>query len=322
MTITLGSEIMDGMLPMREAIDLLEQAFVREAAGHTTVSRRLHTDFPGGWMRILFAADQEAGYCATKSYHLIAGVGVRYLIALYSLRQGELLALLDGRAITELRTGAVSGVVARKTLMRRPVSVGIIGSRSQARAQLESLACVYPVESAAVYSQTPARREAFAQHMSAQLGFPVTAVDSPEAAVRGRTIVATASASRQPIVRWEDLAGCRLLCAVGNTRPQYSEVDPLCFGQASTIVIDSANALEETGELLRASESGRLQREKIVTVASLAAGRAAVADSGLVAFKSAGTALQDLALAARCYEIAAQRPDVAPAGGLGSLKQK
>lgn len=323
MAVTLGLEMLGGVLTMREAIDLLEGASAHEAAGQTVVSPRLHTPFEGGWMRILFAVDQKTGYCATKAYHLIEGVGVRFVVSLYRLSDGELLALIDGRTITELRTGAASGVAARKVPLTGPVSVGVVGSGHQARTQLESLATVYDIGEAAVYSPTAANREAFAVAMTARLGFPVIPVGSVEAAVSDREVVAAASsnASSEPIVRAAWLKRCRLLCAVGNTRPQFAEIEPRCFGDAALTVVDSPLALEEAGELRQALREGLLPEAKRATLAQLAAGLVTVPARGMVVFKSVGTALQDLALAARYYELLGGSVGVPAAPGLASLRK-
>jgi alanine dehydrogenase len=320
--VTLGYEALRGVLGMRDAIDLLEQALAHEAAGKTIVSPKFVTDFEGGSMRMLFAADYQAGYCATKAYHSIRGVGTRYVVSLYRLKDGELLALLDGRLITDLRTGAASGVAARKVQVPGPVSVGVIGSGHQARTQLESLAAVYNVKSAAVYSPTPANREAYAREMSAKLGIPVTAVDSAEAAARGRIVVATATNSRssEPVLRGAWLDRCRLLCAVGNTRSQFAEADVQCFSDARLVVVDSRHAIEEAGELRQAVKSGAVPEAKRATLAQIVTGAVGVPQEGLVAFKSVGTALQDLALAARYYELLGMRTGLPAAPDLASLK--
>jgi alanine dehydrogenase len=322
MTIMLGVDRLEGVISMRDAIDLLEKTLAHEALGRTSVSPKFTTEFDGGAMRVLFAADSEARYCAMKAYHSIKGVGTRYVVLLYSLHDGELLALLDGRIITDLRTGAASGVAARRVAMKGPVTVGIIGSGNQARTQLESLAAVYKVESAAIYSPTPANREAFAREMSTKLGFPVTAVKSAEAAARGHPIVATASNARttEPIVKSEWLAGCRLLCAVGNTRRQFAEVGVPCFRDAAFVIVDSRHALEEAGELRRAAEAGVLPDAKLATLAQIVTGAAAVPSAGLVTFKSVGMALQDLALAARYYELLNERPGTAVGPDVASLR--
>ncbi len=323
MAVTLGLDALNGVLEMRDAIDLLETTYAHEAAGRTAISPRLTTAFEGGWMRILFAADRQSGYYATKAYNLTEGVGVRYVVTLYRLKDGELLAIMDGRTITDLRTGAASGVVARKVSIPGPVSIGIIGSGHQARTQLESLSTVYQFASASVYSPTAANREAFAREMSERLGFSVSPVDSAEAAVRGRTVVAAASSSRgpEPVVRGEWLGSCRLLCAVGNTRPQFAEIDCRCFREANLVVMDSQLALEEAGELRQALASGALPESKQATLAQIVGGSVAMPGEGMVIFKSVGTALQDLSLAERYYELLGAKAGLPAAEGLGSLKQ-
>jgi ornithine cyclodeaminase/alanine dehydrogenase-like protein (mu-crystallin family) len=322
LAVTLGYEALKGALSMREAIDLLERAFAHEAAGEVQMSPKFVTDFKGGAMRILFAADSAAGYCAIKAYHNVQGAGVRYVVSLYRLQDGELLALLDGRHITDLRTGAASGVIARKVAISGTVTVGLIGSGHQAATQLEALAAVYPVRSATVYSPTAANREAFARRMSQRLGFPVTAVESAQAAVHGHAVVAAASSARgaEPVLKGEWLGSCRLLCAVGNTRAQFAEVDVRCFQDARLVVVDSIHALEEAGELLQAIAAGALPESKRATLGAIVTGAVSVPGTGLIAFKSVGTALQDLALAARYYELIGAAAGVPTATDLARVK--
>ena len=323
MAVTLGCTALEGVLGMPDAIRLLEEMLSHEAAGRTLASPKFNTDFENGSMRILFAADYEAGYCATKAYHTIKGAGVRYVVTLYRLKDGELLALLDGSLITDLRTGAASGVIARRVAVKEPITVGVVGSGHQARTQLESLASVYRIASAAVYSPTAAHREAFASAMSAKLKIPVKITDTAESAVRGRSIAVAASSSRseEPVVRGAWLDRCRLLCAVGNTWPQFAEVDLACFKNAALVVADTEHAYGEAGELRRAGEAGALNGPRRTTLAKLVAGEAKIPREGLVTFKSVGSALQDLALAGRYYELLGQRAGVPAAADLARVRQ-
>ena len=323
MTVMLGYEVMRDAIGMREAIDLLERAFAHDAAGKTSISPKFVTSFDGGAMRVLFASDGASGYCAMKAYHRIDGVGTRYVVSLYRLQDGELLAVLDAQLITDLRTGAASGVIARKVQCSPPVSVGVIGSGHQARTQLASLAAVYQVEAAAVYSPTPAHRSAYAREMSTQIGVPVTAVDSPEAAVRGRGIVITASNARatEPVLRGAWLDRCRLLCAVGNTRAQFAELDVACLRDAALIVVDTSHAFEEAGELRRAVAEGALPEARRATLAQVVSEAVVVPPTGRIVFKSVGSALQDLALAARYHELLGARAGLPSAADVGSLKR-
>ena len=322
MAVTLGQDALEGALGMKEAIDLLESACAHEAMGRAYLSPKYINNFEGGAMRMLFAADYETGYSATKIYLSIQGAGARFLVSLYRLKDGDLLALLDGRTITDMRTGAASGVIARKVAVPGPVTVGLIGSGHQARAQLECLASVYRVERATVYSPTAANREAFAREMSAKLGFPVSAVASAQAAVRGHPVVAAASSARgsEPVLRGEWLDRCRLLCAVGNTRAQLAEVDVRCFQDARLVVVDTLHALEEAGELQKAIAAGALPESKRATLGQVVTGAVVMPETGMIVFKSVGTALQDLALAARYYELLGARMGVPTATDLASAK--
>lgn len=322
MAVMLGLGAMRDAIAMGEAIDLLERALAHEAAGQTVVSPKYITDLGVGAMRVLVAADREAGYCAMKAYHTIDGVGTRYVVSLYRLQDGELLAFLDGQLITDMRTGAASGVAARRVPVRGVVSVGIVGAGNQARAQLESLAAVYRIESAAVFSPTAANRERFARDLGRQLGFPVTTADSVEAAVCGKPVVVAASSARsaQPVLRGEWLSGCRLLCAVGNTRKQFAEVDVRCIADAQLVIVDSEHALEEAGELRAAVAAGVMPPSKWTTLAQVAGRSKSVPADGMVTFKSVGTALQDLALAVRYYERLGPGAASRAVADLGSLR--
>lgn len=323
MPVTLGYSALRGVLSLPDAIDLLEVMLSHEAAGRTLASPKFSSEFEGGSLRFLFAADYEAGYCVTKAYHSVKGAGPRYIVTLYRLKTGELLALLDGSLITDLRTGAASGVVARRVPVKASVTVGVIGSGNQARTQLESLATVYPVASAVVYSPTPGHRELFAAEMSAKLAIPVKVAETAQAAARGHSVVVTASNSRSPdpILRGAWLDRCRLLCAVGNTRPQFAEVDTQCFATAALVVADTEHAFGEAGELRQAVELRALSQSRRATLAQLVSGEIKVPRDGLIVFKSVGSALQDLALAGRYYELLGERAGVPTAADLASVRQ-
>lgn len=322
MTAMIGVDAIEGAIDMAEAIDLLERTIAHEAAGRTSASPKFVTEFENGVMRVLFAADGQAGYCAMKAYHNVNNAGARYVVTLYSMKDGELLAIIDGRLITDLRTGAASGVIARKVEIPGPVRVGILGSGNQARTQLEALTSVYAIDLAHVYSPTAANRVRYAREMSSKLGINVVSVDSGEAAVRGKHVVATASNARStdPILRREWLDRCRLLCAVGNTRAKFAELGADTFAAAALTVVDSRHAFQEAGDLIMAAKAGALPESKQATLGQILTGTRSVPGEGLIIFKSVGMALQDLALAARYYELLGAREDLASPSNVASLR--
>ena len=323
MAIVLGAQVLEGVLGMQDAVSMLETMSRHEAQGRTLIAPRQTVATEGGWMRLMFAADYESGYMATKVFHMVRGVGVRYVVSLYRVGDGELLAVLDGRLITDMRTGAASGVAVRCLKLPSSVSVGLLGSGHQSRMQLEALAATLHVTKASVFSPNRLHRHAFAEEMTRKLDIPVSAVESAEAAARGNAVVvaATNAVSAEPVLRRRWLDECRLVCAVGSTRRESIEVDVDTFGSAALVIVDSILAAEEAGDLQRAVEGGALTLDRQVTLAQLVAqGKQGLA-GGYAVFKSVGTALQDLALAARYYELLQGVPGAIEVPGLASLKE-
>lgn len=322
MAIILGAQALEGVLRMNDAIDILETMSKHEAQGRTLIAPRQTVAMEGGWMRLMFAADYESGYGATKAFHMVRGVGVRYVVSLYRVQDGELLAVLDGRLITDLRTGAASGVAARCLKLPSSVSVGLLGSGHQSRMQLEALAATLHVTKASVYSPNPQHRRAFAAEMTRKLDLPVTAVDTVEAAARGNAVVvaATNAVGTEPVLRRRWLDECRLVCAVGSTRRESIEVDADTFGDAALVVVDSLLAAEEAGDLQQALATGALDLGRQMTLAQLVTRGQAGLAGGYAVFKSVGTALQDLALASRYYELLQASGSALAAPDLASLK--
>lgn len=188
----------------------------------------------------------------------------------------------------------------------------------------QSLAAVYTLGSAAVYSPTVENREAFAMEMSAKLGIPIKVEASAEAAARGHNVVVAASNSRSPdpIVRGAWLGRCRLLCAVGNTRSQYAEIDTQSLADAALVVGGTEHAFGEAGELRRAAEQQALPQSKRATLAQLVSATAKVPRTGMIVFKSVGSALQDLALAGYYYERYGKSAGVEAAPDLASVRER
>jgi ornithine cyclodeaminase len=160
--------------------------------------------------------------------------------------------------------------------------------------------------------------------MSTKLGLTVNPIDSAEAAVRGKHLVTTASNARgsEPIVRREWLDGCRLLCAVGNTRPKFAEIGSDTFAHAAFTVVDSQHAFHEAGDLIMAAKAGALPEAKQATLGQILTGSRSVPAEGLIVFKSVGMALQDLALAARYYELLGARKELASPANVASLRDR
>ena len=82
-------------------------------------------------------------------------------ILLLDPETGALLALLDGRYITEARTAAVSAVSSRLLAKKSAASLAILGSGVQARSHLDALSRVHNLRQVTVWSPQKAHRDQF-----------------------------------------------------------------------------------------------------------------------------------------------------------------
>jgi ornithine cyclodeaminase/alanine dehydrogenase-like protein (mu-crystallin family) len=219
------------------------------------------------------------------------------LVLLFRPETGEPLVVMDGRLITEMRTGAVSAA-ATKSLARLNSSVlGILGSGVQAQSHLEALRLVREFREIRVWS--PRNAGAFARRFDVQLA------RSAEDAVRGADVVVIATTSRTPILRGEWILPGVHINAVGAPRPDWRELDDDLLRKAKLYVESREAASRESGDVIAA---GSIFAEIGEVIAGSKAGRQSAEEVTL--FKSVGVAAEDLASAELVYRaaLAAQPP--------------
>lgn len=307
----------DSLVSMADAMEAVEECFRHQGEGRATNEPRRRVRAPGGMLHVMFAADPAAGVLGLKSYTTFPG-GARFHLLLYSAEDGRLLALMEAGRLGQLRTGAASGVATR-LLARRDASVAaVFGSGYQARTQVEALAHARILQEVRVYSRDAARRKQFADELCARLGLWVLPAASPEEALDGADLVATATSSTQPVFDGALARPGMHINAAGSNSLLKREVDEAVVSRADVIAVDSLSAVPlEGGDLLAPLQKGLLYPEGLVELGQIAAGRhpGRTGDDQITLFKSHGIALEDIALAARVYQKAVERGIGAAIGG-------
>ena len=310
MPLLLAEADVRALLTMPLALDAVEESFRRIANGSVLVQPRRRLNIPGkSYLHYMAAGDSAAGYMGLKIY-TSSRHGLRFLIPLFNAQSGDLLALIEADYLGQVRTGAASGI-ATKFLARQDARViGIIGTGSQARTQLEAVALVREIESIRAFGRDAQRREEFAKEMSSRLKVPVEAVGSAEGAVRDADVVITATTSTDPVVKVEWLKQGSHVNAIGANFPQKRELEDEAIARCDLIVVDSREqAKMEAGDLIhgfgRDASGWNRVRELSEVVAGKVAGRKSVEEITL--FKSSGIASEDIAVAGHIYELARQR---------------
>ncbi|PZN07170.1 ornithine cyclodeaminase family protein [Thermaerobacter composti] len=304
-------------LPMAEAIDAMAEAFEAVHAGRVAMPLRLGLEAPaaGGTTLFMPAHDPGLGYTALKVVSVYPGNPARGLPAIAGLvilldaGTGRPLAVMDGRALTALRTGAASGIATR--LLARPDAsvLAVLGAGAQAPYQVLAVCAVRPIRQVRIHNRTRARAEALAGRLAARLGpaVEVRVAATPAEAARGAHVICTATAATEPLLGAADVAPGTHVNAVGSFRRGMRELARDLVVRARPVFVDQREAArEEAGELIEALEAGALAPGDLVELGAVLAGThpGRVDADQVTIFKSCGLAAQDLYAAARVWERA------------------
>lgn len=292
-------------LPMADAIAAMRTAFIELSAGRVDAPPRAHLTTTGGDALFMPCYSSAIGRLAHKTITLTPANRLRglafanALVTLFDAGTGVPLAVMDGGALTAIRTGAACGLATDLLARADAHTVAIFGAGVQARTQLEAVCAVRPIREARVYSPAP-DAVAFAAAMSGLLGLPVIPCASPVEALDGADVVTTATVSRSPVFDDADLADGVHLNAIGSYKPDVREVPGETVRRALVVVDHRPAALEEAGDLLIPMAEGWYRAEMIhAELGEVACGsRPGRATAEQVTFfKSVGVAVQDLAAA-------------------------
>jgi ornithine cyclodeaminase/alanine dehydrogenase-like protein (mu-crystallin family) len=303
MTLHISEAEVQQVLTMPMALEAVEEISLKQATGEVVNHPRRRFELhSGGFFHYMAALDLAAGFLAMKQYTFVRGK-MRFLVPLYEIVSGDLVAMIEADYMGQLRTGAASGV-ATKHLARRDASVAaIIGTGGQARTQLEAIAAVRKLSTARVYGRNPERRKRFAEEMSQRLGIPVEPVNSSSEAVRGALIICTATTASQPVLHGVDLASGMHINAIGANHAHKRELDDEAVAAADVIVVDSIEqSRQEAGDLIIAFKGDEICWTGVKKLSDVVAEKVSrTSDTEVTLFESNGIAAWDLAVAMQVY---------------------
>jgi ornithine cyclodeaminase len=300
---------------MRQAIDAMKAAFAAFSEGGATVPHRAvlpvrrHAGVSLVMSSYVDASEPADEALAVKVVSLFDGNRARGLarvqaaVLLFEPDTGRLSALLDGAALTALRTAAASG--AATDLLSRPESrtLAVLGAGVQARAHVEAVCAVRPIETVAVYGPTASRVETLIRDLAGEPGITArfVAARSAREAVAGADVICATTTASHPVFDDGDLLPGVHINAVGSYTPEAAEVPPATVARARVVVDSRDAAWIEAGDLIQPLLWGRIGADHVAAelgevVMGRRAGRRDVREVTL--FKSVGLAVQD-AVAAR-----------------------
>lgn len=307
------------LLGMRELIDVMATALAEFSAGRVNQPVRTVLDVGSGhaFFAVMPAAMIGPPAIGTKLVTVFgsnAAIGLPTHLATILLLDpatGALVAVMDGRYITEQRTGAVSAVSSQRLARAGASRLAILGTGVQARSHLEALASVHRLRDVRVWSRQEENRQRFAGEMAGRLGdVVITPSSSAREAVEDADLIALVTASTEPVLADAWVAPGAHIMAVGACRPTHREIDPALLARSRVFVDSRAGALVEAGDLVMAINEGRIDANHIAgELGELVRGRVEGRRTGdeITIFKSLGMAVEDVAAAEFVYRRAVEQ---------------
>ncbi|WP_327000168.1 ornithine cyclodeaminase family protein [Dactylosporangium sp. NBC_01737] len=216
-----------------------------------------------------------------------------------------LVAVLDGTALTTLRTPAVSVAAVAPRLLagaagaaRLPAdaAVAVFGGGPQAHGHVATLAAAL----------APHRRLGPVRHLVRDPsrvrpvdGAEVVALDDPRVpdVLRAADVVVCATSARAPLFDADLIAATATVIAVGSHEPDARELPGALLARATVVVEDVATAQREAGDVVQALDEGALRAADLVPMRDVVTGRTRPDPGRPLVFKSVGMSWEDLVVA-------------------------
>jgi ornithine cyclodeaminase/alanine dehydrogenase-like protein (mu-crystallin family) len=283
-----------------EAIERVRDGFVHYAHGDWEMPAKVYLQAPDGDFRAMPA--QGGGLAILKWITSFPGNPrrglpvVQGLVCVSRAETGEPLALIDARAITALRTGAVAAVAAQELAREDAASVGIVGCGIYGSWAARCLAA-HEYGPGICFDPDPDAAGALAGALGWEAGAREDALSCD--------IVTCVTPGHEPVAGAADLRAGSHLNMLGADGPGKAEMEVDAVLRCR-LFCDEWRQASHGGELTGAVEAGRVAREDVTELGDVLTGRAPgrTSDDEVTLFDSTGLAIQDLALCHAVLEAA------------------
>jgi ornithine cyclodeaminase/alanine dehydrogenase-like protein (mu-crystallin family) len=225
---------------------------------------------------LLVMPSAVAGHAAVKLVTVGGEPRVQGVCVVFDAATLAPVALVDGIALTNLRTAAVSALAVRRLAIADARRLLVIGRGPQGRAHVEAMRAVRPIAHVDVVGRDRG--------------------DISEL-VAGAEVICCCTTAREPLFDGALVADHATVVAIGSHERDAREVDDALAARAVVVVESRGSALREAGDVIEAIAAGAVAQDDLVTLAELVGGRAVVDLARPRLFKSTGMAWEDAVIA-------------------------
>ncbi|WP_432180700.1 ornithine cyclodeaminase family protein [Streptomyces sp. NBC_00063] len=296
----IGAEELMNVLPPRAAVAAIREALIGGLVPSADPPRSV-LGLPDGRGQLLSmpsASEYGVGVKAISSVPGNAELGVPRIQGVHLVFRPPAfapVAIVDGAALTTLRTPAVS-VAAVLPLLTRPGrrwNTVVFGAGPQGAGHVRTLRDV----GADLVDVTYVVRDPSRVDRALVRDDRVVGAGEREKWVRRADLVVCATSSAVPLFDSAQLSSESVVLAVGSHEPGAREVDSALSARAQVVVEDPATALRECGDIVLPVAEGVLSAARLLPMARMVRGELELDARRPVLFKGSGMAWQDAVVA-------------------------
>ncbi len=298
-----------------EMLDAIEASMYIYERKEFCMPQRLHVDHKGNTLLLMpcFTKDSFGTKLVTlfprnpeNNIPVLNGIMV-----LNDAQTGVPLALLNGPALTAIRTAAVGAVSIRHLAAEDTQSVGIVGAGVQGFHQAWLACSARNLMDIFIFDLYPEKSLALMEKLSKVVPHvKLHQATSVEELLEESQVVITATTSLEPVLPdKEELLAGKHFVGIGSYKPNMREFPKAIFNLLKTVFIDTDHALEESGDLIVPLRNNWIRQEQVMTL-----GRFLIENKPhdevkeeTTLFKSVGMALFDVCASKLIYEKAIQK---------------
>ena len=292
-----------------DIIKAIENAYFLQTNNKYVMPDRLHLNIQDN-IQLVMPSAAEGMFCtklvtinqknASRNLPVINGS-----VQLAKQNDGQLLSLMNGSALTAIRTGAVGAVAVKYLADENSRTVGLIGTGIQGLHLLWLISAVRQVDQYYIFNYKTEQTQKFILDLEKKIpGVKVEVVNDKEELVKLSDVIVTATTSPDPVIpeKPEILRGKLYIC-MGSFKPVMGELPRTIYSLVKNIFVDVDYASKESGDVSWPLENKLLKNEDIIQMSEVIHGEFEPTHETRI-FKSVGMALFDLMVSNTIYKSA------------------
>jgi ornithine cyclodeaminase/alanine dehydrogenase len=307
------------MMRLEDYLEGVEYAFRMHGLGKSFGTAMIHGETPGDlefhikagglfWRDRKYYGLKVNGSCFSNKER--RGLpNILGAILLFDGDSGFPLAVIDSVEPTIKRTGAGTAVAMKYLAAPDAKVMTVCGCGNQGRVHVRFLKMVRPISRVFAYDENPEAAEAFARDLGEELGLSIRPTQELASALAQSRVVVTCTPSKKPYLLRDYVLPGTTVAAVGSDTPDKQELDASLL-KGNKVVVDILSQCARAGELHHALEQNLIRTEDVYAeIGEVVSGKkpGRESPSEIIIYDATGTALQDTAAAALCYEKALAR---------------